>query len=1194
MTGVEKAIYFKEEKKMKRILGIILAIAMLVSMIPSAFAEETTEGGTVVYSPEYVFNLKAIGHTTDTIAKSVSVLGPTSGSNGYTLDRSESSGEWWYTNTFNIPTCNVQAEDLCFYTPVSPVKGSSYEDNNGVVLNLIVDKSGTYVPEILDAGMYYTSFLDIYLIHEDDLAKRGWKTDDVSVVPTLRKEGSMTDPSAEIKHILARDMNSNVSDGVDETAPLVNLIAGKYYLYAVISDSSVIDDYCTTKQRSYGSIKSIKLTSKGTVTAAVDDTELKPGNTATISATATDGDGNAISDATIAYSSSDSDVITVDSATGAISAVGEGEAYAVATTTVDGVSVCDKVAISVTVNRNPKYVFKTTAFINSIGSDLWAATDPDNINEEVSAIWSIVSHPNMVNKQISSSTSLFCTEGGATSYLGNNALVLKIETDIEGVYTPTIEYAETAQSGLLDFYTIPVSEASNLDMTNLTDIQKAIAKADHMASIDQHTDAVTAPPYVGNSVYLPAGENYVIMVISKGCGDSTHTGGRHYGYIQTLSLAHTAGVSITTTTETLAVDKTATLSAKVLDNDGNPVDATVTYESSNEAVATVNGNVITAVEFGTARITATAVTANGTYTDYVDITVPAIWDPVYAFHYNALSDTSLISSSGSSTSAPVAGVTEESQLDANVSTGMWTFAANINFQAASLYGSYSQLRADYSAAGENNALVLNARIERPGTYTAKIMYGVNPANGLSNIYLVPKAYAENKKWDMTTSAGVNAAKADSANAASEVALLASVDMNTNSEDSKAAVSGIVNYTGNTVNVTEKEFYIVINTVKGCTETSNGDYFCMIGKLTLERTGSVFATSADTTLEIGETTTVSANTFDNRDNAVSAEVTYENLTPAVATLEGNTVTALTEGNAVIKATAAVDGVTVTDTVTIEVTPKQIAVGTNINGKLYIDTYDIGKEAKVTAPEITGKTFRHWVLGTETNGIPVSTNASYTFKAVTNTYLTAVYSDEVAEDAKVVEFYLENGGYVGSAVANESGTVTLPDEPTLTGYEFISWMTDAETIFDANTVVTDAITKVVGTFNAATISEGVSYGDPIKNEAATEKLWKRDGKTVAYGTSYTYYVWGASTIEAVDGEKPAIPIIVLDEEVKADNARMIEYDAAGFTIIEAGIIFGNGTNMTVDSCMYKAKSKLNKTHGQFTAKPPVEEGYTTAIG
>ena len=35
------------------------------------------------------------------------------------------------------------------------------------------------------------------------------------------------------------------------------------------------------------------------------------------------------------------------------------------------------------------------------------------------------------------------------------------------------------------------------------------------------------------------------------------------------------------------------------------------------------------------------------------------------------------------------------------------------------------------------------------------------------------------------------------------------------------------------------------------------------------------------------------------------------------------------------------------------------------------------------------------------------------------------------------------------------------------------------------------------------------------------------------------------------------------------------------------------MTVDSCMYKAKSNRNLSHGQFTAKP-VNSDYDTARG
>ena len=48
-------------------------------------------------------------------------------------------------------------------------------------------------------------------------------------------------------------------------------------------------------------------------------------------------------------------------------------------------------------------------------------------------------------------------------------------------------------------------------------------------------------------------------------------------------------------------------------------------------------------------------------------------------------------------------------------------------------------------------------------------------------------------------------------------------------------------------------------------------------------------------------------------------------------------------------------------------------------------------------------------------------------------------------------------------------------------------------------------------------------------------------------------------------------------------MIEYDAAGKTVIEVGILFGRaGTKPTVESCDGKATSQKTAEHGQFTAK------------
>lgn len=56
-------------------------------------------------------------------------------------------------------------------------------------------------------------------------------------------------------------------------------------------------------------------------------------------------------------------------------------------------------------------------------------------------------------------------------------------------------------------------------------------------------------------------------------------------------------------------------------------------------------------------------------------------------------------------------------------------------------------------------------------------------------------------------------------------------------------------------------------------------------------------------------------------------------------------------------------------------------------------------------------------------------------------------------------------------------------------------------------------------------------------------------------------------------------------------MFEYEIpAGCTRVEAGIVFGNSSSISVESCMAKAVSRKNVSHGQFTAK----SDYTYARG
>lgn len=89
----------------------------------------------------------------------------------------------------------------------------------------------------------------------------------------------------------------------------------------------------------------------------------------------------------------------------------------------------------------------------------------------------------------------------------------------------------------------------------------------------------------------------------------------------TTGTVHVTGVSLDKATDTIEAGETTILTATVSPSDAT--DKSVSWSTSNSAVATVSGGVVTGVGAGTARITAT--TTDGGYTAYCDVTVtPAV------------------------------------------------------------------------------------------------------------------------------------------------------------------------------------------------------------------------------------------------------------------------------------------------------------------------------------------------------------------------------------------------------------------------------------------------------------------------------------------------------------------------------------------------------------------------------------------
>ncbi len=1145
--------------KTKRFLAFLLTILMIGGLFPTAFAEDSAE---VTYNPVYLITKDAYNCPDNYYNW---------GNTTYTLDRTKSTGYYEYVGGINNKGASVSNDGAMPWTDVEENYG-----NAALILKAYVDRAGLYDAKIDYTRFNYSGKIGLYFVpaaYAD--AKWGDITKITDISPVINDENTVVLMDKIESNLQAvPDAGSANSRADSYSIEGLSFKDKEYYVFIVMNKS----DYKTNDgTRYYSAVKAISLDCQVAIDVTGEKAVMKPGESTQLSVSVTDGDGAPVSDAVISYDSSNKAAIAVSDA-GLLEAMERGSSKVTVTAKVGDITVSESFDVSCEVVWNPKYVFKNTAFnTNAIGTNLFAANSFDYIKTDVSAPWCIVTYHNMTNKYINASTAFFCTD--PINNFADNAVVMKIATDAPGIYQPTLTYTKTSENGKLDMYFISAADvaASGLDFSTMANTKALIEKSKLGISVDQAPNSSATSPVTGESFYLPAGESYIIMVTSKGCDTTSNGSGYYYCYFSELALNHVEGFDFKISNNNIAIGKSATLSATALDADGNALPGAITFESSAPNVAKVEGNTVIGVDEGKATITAKV---EGTsYSAKVEVSVSAVWDPKYVFTSNAVKELKVPSDK-----APA--LNNIKSLREDISTGTWEYVSDKNIYASGLYGDglqHSVVKSNFN----DNAIIFRLSVDKPGTFIPTLSYMRRNYCGRQNVYVIPVAYA-NSKWNMSDGANLPVAEIV---ADENVTEIASVNLYVATNETVAKT-----FVGNPFNIDATSVYLMFvleNNDEDVITDSSSRLWGYPETLTFTKTASVSAVSADTTIEIGEETTLSAKAYDNRDNEIAAEVTYENLTPSVVTLSGNEVTAIAAGEAKIRATATIDGVTVTDTVTIKVTPKQISVATQIGDKLNVnsDIY-MGDPVEVTADEIEGKVFRHWVLGTEENGIPVSTNAKYTFIAVTNTYLTAVYSDVAPEDAKVVEFYLENGGYVGSAVANEEGKVELPTEPTLTGYVFDAWRTDAKTEFTKDTIVEDLLTKVVGTFNAAQISEGVSYGDEVKNTEASAKVWKRDGKVVAYGTSYTYYVWEDSEIEAVDGEKPSEPIVVLDAKAK-DGARMIEYDANGFEIIEAGILFGNGENMTVDSCMYKAKSNRNLSHGQFTASP-AEDGYTTAVG
>ena len=215
-----------------------------------------------------------------------------------------------------------------------------------------------------------------------------------------------------------------------------------------------------------------------------------------------------------------------------------------------------------------------------------------------------------------------------------------------------------------------------------------------------------------------------------------------------------------------------------------------------------------------------------------------------------------------------------------------------------------------------------------------------------------------------------------------------------------------------------------------------------------------------------------------------------------------------------------------------------------------------------------------VGWQTGNKIVSTDASYTTVAIADITYTPVF----AESAKPVQFtFVDMFNNVISSQSVASGAdVKIPQAPTYTGYTFTGWSVDEAAIKAATSSMTvyaqyekdAAATYTVTTDADATVAYGsnsaqgtladIPYGTQVTVSKDGATAWAIDGKIVAYGDSYTFYVAFDVTVKAASATTQA-PVVAAVSANQVAGSYKVEFVATramvdGCTYLKSGFVYG----------------------------------------
>ncbi|MBE6964872.1 MAG: Ig-like domain-containing protein [Ruminococcaceae bacterium] len=592
---------------MKRFLSTLLALALIISLVPAVFAEDTTtetemeySGITVKYGmvsgAGYNFNDTAIGEDLTKV----------------TFD--DTNGFWKYNSKATNRVFSVQNSYCIYYNALVGdwVAIEIYVPRKGkydIVLNHgYMKDSSTTAGAAQQAGMWI-----LPLINETT----GTEYTDAQIAEALVDKTAQTTSLDFLNDGSSKNSETQVNVGDYEFSEsgtylvVYKGIAGK-------TDSTNARLYPGTITLDGDGENDVNLIPMTMDTVVVDDkTELQIGETAQMTATAYMSDGSvAPEDYKVTYSSSDKNIATVDE-NGAITAKAYGTTTI--TATVDGYpEVASSEKITVTAEGVSIDYQIGDGMLDRLNEGFLTALTYDYSK----GFYRYYGHNSKTANPAQSGGNLRLRLSKPGIQLTNTiALAFEIYVPQTGNYTMEMWNQEYTGAGNTEVW---VSDAENVELTNGNEKlgRKVAEYSCDRTSATADDYAVRSEPNVMTGIELEKGYHIISFLASDG-----------YGYVGNFTLTNGTGVTLPMpaivemdkTTLTLNdTDNTATITGAIAcDTNGDVIaqsDDTTTYVSSDTSVVKVEGKTITAVGTGTADITATigeddnAVTATRTVT----------------------------------------------------------------------------------------------------------------------------------------------------------------------------------------------------------------------------------------------------------------------------------------------------------------------------------------------------------------------------------------------------------------------------------------------------------------------------------------------------------------------------------------------------------------------------------------------------